>query len=279
VLEYEALTADGRFVTANAKENPDLYWALKGGGASTFAVVLSSTFATYTDLPSAGLIMYINQTQTTDLDLWWKGVGLFHSYANHFVDAGLYVYYQIVAPGILTVKPFVAINQTTTQLRATVAPLLADLDKIGLKYDITEQQYPTFFDLYTDMFDDESAGGSSLTGGWAFAKTDVAHRDAAIIDAYKVALNHSVVLVGHMWTRGRGIAPESAVNPRFDGVSDKIITAMIVDANMTWQQKLDAQHTLTHVVDDALRKAAPDGAAYVNEVRVVFTCFHTGVLY
>jgi FAD/FMN-containing dehydrogenase len=43
VLSFDAITAEGKYVTANAKENPDLFWALKGGGPSSFAVVTSVT--------------------------------------------------------------------------------------------------------------------------------------------------------------------------------------------------------------------------------------------
>lgn len=32
VKNYEVVLADGQIVNANAKQNPDLWWALKGGG-------------------------------------------------------------------------------------------------------------------------------------------------------------------------------------------------------------------------------------------------------
>lgn len=32
VKNYEVVLGDGRIVNANSKENPDLWWALKGGG-------------------------------------------------------------------------------------------------------------------------------------------------------------------------------------------------------------------------------------------------------
>ena len=43
LLAVEMVLADGRFVTANAKENSDLFWAVRGGGGN-FGVVTSFLF-------------------------------------------------------------------------------------------------------------------------------------------------------------------------------------------------------------------------------------------
>ena len=43
VIQYEIVTPDGMLRTANACQNQDLFWALRGGGGGTFGVVLEST--------------------------------------------------------------------------------------------------------------------------------------------------------------------------------------------------------------------------------------------
>jgi FAD/FMN-containing dehydrogenase len=50
LLEAEIVTADGAVHVVNAHQEPDLFWALKGGGGGTFGVVTRLTLRTH-DLP------------------------------------------------------------------------------------------------------------------------------------------------------------------------------------------------------------------------------------
>ncbi|MEV0665260.1 FAD-binding oxidoreductase [Actinomadura luteofluorescens] len=48
VLEaVEVVTADGRVLTCDARRNPDLFWACRGGGGGNFGVAVSFTFRTH----------------------------------------------------------------------------------------------------------------------------------------------------------------------------------------------------------------------------------------
>ena len=50
LIEAEVVTADGRVRLVNACQDPELFWALKGGGGGTFGVVTRLTLRTH-DLP------------------------------------------------------------------------------------------------------------------------------------------------------------------------------------------------------------------------------------
>ena len=54
LLEAEVVTADGQVRIANACTNPDLFWALKGGGGGTFGVVTRLTLKTHELAEGAG---------------------------------------------------------------------------------------------------------------------------------------------------------------------------------------------------------------------------------
>jgi FAD/FMN-containing dehydrogenase len=51
LLEAEIVTADGQTRIVNRAREPDLFWALKGGGGGTFGVVTRVTLATH-ELPT-----------------------------------------------------------------------------------------------------------------------------------------------------------------------------------------------------------------------------------
>ncbi|KAI2465269.1 FAD-binding domain-containing protein [Annulohypoxylon bovei var. microspora] len=270
-LSFDVLTADGKYVTANSEENPDLFWALKGGGPSTFGVVLSLTFKTYPVQKAAGVIVNINSTHTNDTNLFWDGVTSFHKYSNRFVAAGLYAYYELM-PQRLHIQPFVGVGKTSSEVEAILQPMFDEFKAKAIPYETTSKDFDTLFDLYNDLFEDEAAGTSSLTAGWVFTQQDVEENNDGIIDAFKTALSpredlkDQGVIIGHIWDAGLNMPiPNSATNPKLREASDFAIVVLPVPDGITWAQKEDLQHVVTNIQDDALKKAGPNGCAYVSE--------------
>jgi FAD/FMN-containing dehydrogenase len=71
LLEVDMVLADGRFVTANAKENPDLFWAVRGGGGN-FGVVTSFLFKLHPISTVYGGPMIWPLEQAADLLKFWR---------------------------------------------------------------------------------------------------------------------------------------------------------------------------------------------------------------
>ena len=64
LLEAEIVTADGVVRIANACREPDLFWALKGGGGGTFGVVTRLTLKTWQLPDSFGIVVTTIQAQS-----------------------------------------------------------------------------------------------------------------------------------------------------------------------------------------------------------------------
>jgi len=263
-LSFDAVTANGYFVTANAVENPDLFWALRGGGPSTFAAVVSVTVKTFPEVPSASIILNINSTHTNDTALFWKGVAAFHDLANHWTDNGMFGYYELMT-GRFHVQPLVGPNMTAARITEVAKPLFEALDSQKVPYSTSTKEFPTFFDLYMDIFEDEQIG-SALVGGRIFTRRDLEENASGIIDAYKKAADNNIFMVGHIVGPGRG-APvgDIAANPIWRNASSFTITSYTVAGNASLADKATAQNLVTNVVGEAFRKAAPHGGGYTNE--------------
>lgn len=273
VLSFDAITAEGKYVTANAKENPDLYWALKGGGPSSFAVVTSITVKTFPEVPTAGVAININSTHTNDTELFSKGVHIFHGQANHLSNLGMFVYFeQGPGPGRLKIAPIVGPNMNASQLQKAVEPLFTQLDAAKVPYDTHFRAFPTFFEFYMDMFEDEAPSPNSIVGGRLFTQRDVSENNDKISEALIFASQNGIN-VGHIVNPGKG-APvvDNAIHPKWRNASSFVITNVLMSGTEAWSVKKEKEAFNTDVVGKAMREAGPYGASYVNEVSFPYQC-------
>ncbi len=203
---------------------------------------------------------------------FWKGVQAFHSSANAFVDAGFYVWYVIRPGGGLLVQPFVAPNVTVDGFNKVVQPFLDQLKALNLTYSMDKPTaYPSFYDLYRSLFSlTDDVGTNTLMGGRLFSKTDVAKNDGAIVDAIRAVVEAGHPYGGHMVNPGRAVPdPTSSISsahPVWRDSADSSLWVYAADKCLAGASRQKAFDGVTHGVADALRKASPSSAVYVNEV-------------
>ncbi|KAM7193923.1 6-hydroxy-D-nicotine oxidase [Naviculisporaceae sp. PSN 640] len=109
VISLNVVTADGRFITASADQNQDLFFALRGGGGGTFGIVTSMIVRAYQGLTSIGGLTYYfttgpNAANVTipsdrgypatapvyiaDPEIFWKAITTYLTFAVNIVNAG-----------------------------------------------------------------------------------------------------------------------------------------------------------------------------------------------
>ncbi|KAF2032006.1 FAD-binding domain-containing protein [Setomelanomma holmii] len=271
VLSFDTIIAKGEYVTANAKEHPDLYWALKGGGPSSFAVVTSITVKTFPEIPTASTIVNINSTHTNDTELFAKAVKIFHNLSNHYANNGMFVYFELgPGPQRLHIAPFVGPNMDEAKLNTVLKPFFDQLDAAKVPCDKHTKSFPTFFDFYFDMFEDEPLNQQSIIGGRLFTQADItANGDKSADALIMAAMPEPTQLsfnVGHIVNPGPGVPQaDNAINPTWRNASSFVITNVIMSGTESWAVNKERESFNTNVIGKALRDVSPNGASYVNE--------------
>jgi FAD/FMN-containing dehydrogenase len=135
VLSLEAVTADGRFVTASEDCNPNLFWALRGGGGGTFGVITSVVVRVYPKITVSTMIFnYSNETIGSDK--FFQGVAAYWAEFPKYTTANTSSYWFIERPAsgglLFRVDPFFAPGLTIAELQQLVAPFLAKLAGLGI---------------------------------------------------------------------------------------------------------------------------------------------------
>lgn len=85
LLEAEVVTADGRILTVNRWQEPELFFALRGGGGGTFGVVTRMTVRTHLLPPTIGAAVF--EVTARDESSWRELVGrMVDFYADHLFN-------------------------------------------------------------------------------------------------------------------------------------------------------------------------------------------------
>ncbi|KAH8887603.1 hypothetical protein GQ53DRAFT_844110 [Thozetella sp. PMI_491] len=163
VLAVNIVTPDGKFITASPTENQDLFWAIRGGGGSTFGVVTSMIVKTYKDAPStfASFVFGMNENNIT-MDTFWNGVKVFHSHLGEWADAGVgsqWMYFPMGdfaptpsgTPRLLS-DPIVGPGFSVSKLTEVLAPFVHEMAGLGIKVNVTYTQFPSYVEGFFKSF-------------------------------------------------------------------------------------------------------------------------------
>ncbi|CAI7578591.1 unnamed protein product [Penicillium glandicola] len=169
VLALEVVLANGRFVTVTEKTDPDLFWALRGGGGGTYGVVTSLISRVHPQVSVTVSTFSFSTGTNVSVDTFWAGV---RSYMERFpahVDAGTYAYFWVLSTGTdafeFLMNPFFAVDHTVAEFNALVKPWFDDLDDLGISFQPNTTYYDNFHDAWSAGFPLETVASSLMMTG------------------------------------------------------------------------------------------------------------------
>ncbi|KAI8170900.1 FAD-linked oxidoreductase ZEB1 [Colletotrichum sp. SAR 10_70] len=149
VVAFQIVTADGRFRTVSEKENPDLFWALRGGGGGTFGVITSVIIRAH---PRMNVVTakWTLDASNNSIDQFWKGVRKFYDEFLNWTDAGLYSFYIMWPTPQLSMNYMFAPNHTLDSYNEVVRPFFEYLEGNNITLSVPHQStaHTSFYSAY-----------------------------------------------------------------------------------------------------------------------------------
>lgn len=288
VLEARVVLANGRIVTASACQHQDLFFAIRGGGPSTYGVVVSTIVKAHPTTRVAAQQLSFSPRTAKDVPAFMDALTVLYTSYPDLSDLGFSGYgsWELTAPPPNPAgyrHAFAILDQTSTELERRFQPFKARLDvyRSQLKIDIVYSDYPKFVDYYNALSGIQSPVGQAAALGSRLLDRKALTADPA---ALKKTLQTIVgppeqfTSINVVFTTGGQIFrdaadPYSGVNPpwRRAYLHNIIARGWAPGTNKTVQDAIQDDVMFTKL--QALKTLAPDMGAYMNEVTHFFLFF------
>ncbi|KAH7403722.1 FAD binding domain-containing protein [Cadophora sp. MPI-SDFR-AT-0126] len=273
VLSMEVVTADGRFVTASATSNADLFWALSGGGGSTFGVVSSMVLKAHPKIKVTTMTYVLQTADGYSSAQFWQALRIFFNDFIKYTDAGNYEYFRITSVGpdayFSDMGPWFAPGMSKAELQALVAPMFAKWAAIGVNVNPVYTEYDDYYDAWHASFPVEPWGSNAIRqGSRLFPKSNF--QDQAKLnttfDAIKTIVEDGAYIIAfNIAAAPKTGYPDNAVNPAWRNTVLHLITATFWDPTADPATIKAASDKLTFNWGKKLIDASPGAGAYMSE--------------
>ncbi|KAK3311743.1 hypothetical protein B0H66DRAFT_482832 [Apodospora peruviana] len=292
-LEINVVTADGQFVTASSTINKDLFWALRGGGPSTYGIMTSVVLKAFPPITMASvpLSFSVNQALTpagmnftfppglapsslNSTATFWKGINIAYRYGTKVLDVGGYCYSYIYPLGNNSFSFTTTHNipgMETAEISALLQPLFDELNSIGIN--VTNPQLSAWSSNFY-------SGGRRTIGTAAPAETRYRSRlfprrnweDDELFNETFTAIRRSIeagyTFHGIAYSPTREVAgspgADSAVNPAW---REAVLHASLMETQpegISAEQARERDKKVERYLD-RWRAVTPGSGAYLNE--------------
>ncbi|KAH6844153.1 Zinc finger E-box-binding homeobox 1 [Alternaria postmessia] len=264
VLNWEVVTASGKLVNANPKENSDLYWALNGGGGSTYGVVVGMTVKAHKEAVFGGASLSFFTTDNAQ-DVFYDAIQAFHEELPAMVDAGAMVVHYFTS-SFFMISPLNAYNKTEVEVKAMLAPFVARLDSKGVNYTAEYSEFDTYYEHYDKYFGPLPLGNIQV--GIAQYGTRLIPRSVVsnITETWKAVVEKGVTWIGvGTDVKSFGSQQTTSVHPAWRKAIVHATLTLPWNFTAPWSEAFAVQEKMTNEIVPLVEAATPGSGSYVNE--------------
>ncbi|KAF9559405.1 hypothetical protein EC968_006614, partial [Mortierella alpina] len=259
VIQYKVVTADGNVKIANAFQNKDLFWALRGGGGGTFAVVVEAVYRTHPPLASVQVASY--QIYSKERDSRFKVMKDWFSRQVSLSNDGWSGYSTVRDDGleVLLLLP----NRDLNFAKNSISPFLdyaESQDALVLGLINTYASFLDAYEAYKSKLDDKNAGKNMVLGTRLIPRRNMNDPDRAeeLASAMVKTLDAS---------RENGSPGPAAILYLVAGGAVANVSRTETSVHPAWRDALMSIMLVSNWEDglEILRDITPGSGAYLNE--------------
>ncbi|CAD6456915.1 3e953730-ef10-4872-95e2-e05e853e76e3 [Sclerotinia trifoliorum] len=300
IHQATVITPSGEILTANAEQNPDLLWAIRGGGPGTYGVVTEYVLQAH---PAVASISSVNleaiplgsENDTAAATAAWNALAILFQNLPDLMDTGLagamtaatgsvakaFSGSESTPPGVYFSQAFYGYNISISEMTTLISPLIEKIKNVSngslsINYTITDV-YPSYLDFfYANDPTEDQAGQISLLSTRLLGRAQLSDLPMETVAAYlQRALasqsgSGNEMIVGLQGGPGPAHVPENmrgSLNPVWRETYLHVITlGATLDDTLTPKETLaNAAEWIEENREALWREWAPDMGAYINE--------------
>lgn len=298
VYQVTVITTDGRSLVANDEQNPDLFWAVRGGGGGQFVVVTEFILQTHpvpANVVTGGLTFYPRHRSNASESSSWAALAETAARIPDLMDAGItgtatsvtgeqavsYMGLGEVVPGAAVSVSLISYNSTVESMNATLHELAAQVTEGRhgyLNLSLTQPSSQSYWSFTKPNFlASQSAGSVSLFTSRLLGRPELSDLPRADLIQYlrqisvaQDAEKGSMLLFGMQGGPGPANIPENrrgSVLPAWRTAYAHVMAyCASVNASGDPSESLAAGAGWYETVKEPVwRDWAPNSGAYMNE--------------
>ena len=285
VLEAQVVLASGEVVTANPCENPDIFFAIRGGGPSSYGIVVSTVIKAHPTNKIAAQILGFAPLTANDYPAFMDALAIVHQNYPNLSDSGFSGYgsWSIYSPTPLVgnystgfIHTIAVFGKTAAEAGNLFASTAAQLQKYnGTSLYMTTRylSFPTYVAYYNALSGIVTPVGETAALGSRFLDREALTSNVTTLKTMlqtiagtpEQATSNNIVFVGGGQVFADASDPYSGVNPAWRRTYVHNIVARgwaPGSSNATIQAVYD---DVTFTKTQAMKDLAPNTGCYMNE--------------